>query len=221
MDRKVKRRVAIAVGGMVLVGSGVALASSGVFDPAESRQDILDRAAGNLGVAPDDLEGALESAAIAQIDERLEAGEITEDQAAALKSAVERGGYPFLGGGFRGPGGPGGFGGPPMGMDIFDTAAEYLGLSMDELREQISAGQTLSEIAQESDKSVEGLIDALVGEQQASLDDAVEEGRIADEMRDRILDGLEERVDDIVRDGFGGMEPPGGRFDGFRGSPGW
>lgn len=224
MERKAKRRVAIAAGGMVLLGSGVALASSGVFDPEEARQDILDRAAENLGVAPDELEEALESATIAQIDERLEANEITEDQAAALKDAVERGGYPFLGGGFRGPGGPGGpggFGGHPMGMDIFDTAAEYLGLSTDELREQTSNGQALAEIAQGSDKSVDGLIDALIDAQQTSLDEAVDEGRISDEMMARILDDLEERVDDLVRNGMAGLKPPGGRFDGFRGGPGW
>jgi hypothetical protein len=98
---------------------------------------------------------------------------------------------------------------------------EYLGLSMDELRELMSDGQTLAEIAEESDKSVDGLIDAVVAAQKASLDEAVDEGRITDEMRDRVLDGLKDRVDDFVRDGMGSMKPPGGRFDGFPGGPGW
>lgn len=220
MNRKTMRRIAIATGGMMLLGSGAALASSGAFDPREAAQDVLDRAAQILGVGADDLEDALESATLEQIDERLEAGEITEEQAAALKDAAERGGYPFPGGGFRGPGGRGGFGGHPMGMDLFDAAAEYLDLSMDELREQMSDGQTLAEIAQESDKSVDELIDAIVAAQTASLDEAIDEGRITEEQRDRILEGLEDRVEDLVRDGVSALKPPGGRFHGFRGGPG-
>lgn len=221
MDRKTTRRVAFAAGGMMLVGSGAALASSRTFDPREAAQDVLDRAAQILGVGADDLEGALESATLEQIEERLEAGEITEEQAAVLKNAAERGGYPFPGSGSPGPGGPGGSGGPPMGMALLDAAAEYLGLSMDEIRELMSDGQTLAEIAEESDKSVERLIDAVVAAQKASLDEAVDEGRITDVMRDRILDGLDDRVDDFVRDGMGSMKPPGGHFDGFPGGPGW
>lgn len=222
MGRTTTRRVAIAAGGILLLGGGAALASTGAFDRGDAAQDIVDRAAQILGVEADDLEGALESATLEQINERLEAREITDEQAAALKDAAERGGYPFLGGGgFHGPGGHGGFGGPTPGMDIFDTAAEYLGLSMDELREQTFDGQTLAEIAQEHDKSAEGLIDTLVGAQRSSLEEAVDEGRITDEMRDRILDGLEVRVGDLVRDGMARMKPPGGRFDGFRGGPGW
>lgn len=221
MDRKTTRRVAIAAGGMMLLGGGAALASTGTFDPREAAQDVVDRAAQILGVGADDLEDALESATIEQIDERLEAGEITEEQAEALKGAAERGGYPFVGGGFRGPGGPGGFGGHPMGMDLFDAAAEYLGVSTDELQELMSDGQTLAELAQESDKSVDGLIDAVVAAQRASLDDAIDEGRITDEQRDQILEGLEDRVEVLVRDGLSGLRPPGGRYDGFRGGPGW
>jgi hypothetical protein len=209
MDRTTTRRVVIAASGILLLGGGAALASSGAFDPGEAAQDILDRAAQTLGVEADDLEDALKSATLEQIDERLEGGEITEEQAAALKDAAERGGYPFLRGGLHGPGGPGGFGGLPMGMDPFDAAAEYLGLSMDELRELTSEGQTLAEIAQESDKSVDGLIDALVAAQTASLDEAVDEGQITDEMRDRILDGLEDRVDDLVREGVFGLRTSG------------
>jgi hypothetical protein len=194
----------------------------GDIRPREAAQDVVDRAAQILGVGADDLEDALESATIEQIDERLEAGEITEEQAAALKDAAERGWYPFPGGGFRGPGGPGGFGGHPMGMDLFDAAAEYLGLSTDELRELMSDGQTLADIAKEGDKSVDGLIDAVVAAQRASLDDAIDEGRITDEQKDQILDGLEDRVEAFVRgDGAAGLRPPGGRFDGFRDGPGW
>jgi hypothetical protein len=108
-----------------------------------------------------------------------------------------------------------------MGMDLFEAAAEYLGLSTDELQKMMSEGQTLTDIAKDSDKSVDGLIDAVVAAQRASLDDAIDDGRITAEQRDPILNGLEDRVEALVRDGVSGPRPPGGRFDGFRGGPGW
>ncbi len=44
------------------------------------------------------------------------------------------------------------------------AAAEYLGLSADELRTQLEGGKTLAEMAEAQGKSVDGLVDALVAD---------------------------------------------------------
>ena len=223
MDRKTKRIAAAAAGGVMLVGGGVALASTGVLDPREASQEIIDRAAQDLGISSDELSDALKVAAIEQVEAALEAGDITKRQADAMKEAIESGDFPLVGGfGHRaGPVGPWGDG--PGGFDLFDTTADYLELSDEQIRTRLMNGTSLAEIAETEGKSVDGLVNALVDAQTDSLEEAVDDGRITESQRDDLLDGLEDRVRDLVenemgapRGGFGHRGPHRPR-----GGPGW
>jgi hypothetical protein len=131
-------------------------------------------------------------------------------------------------GAFGGPGGPSaqgfvprgdragdGFGFRRPGSDV-SAAVSYLGLSEDDLVQQLQAGKTLAQIANAtSGKSAAGLIDALVSTQQAQIAAAVRSGRLSQSLADRIIADLKARITDRVNGTFapgrGGFGPPGGQ----------
>jgi len=110
-------------------------------------------------------------------------------------------------GGFggRGMGGFTGAGGSPWTM--FDTAAETLGLTPEELFAELREGKSLTDIAEEQGLEVEDVYDA-VNDARAEaipefIEQAVEDGSLTQEQADWMLEGLEQ--------GFF----PGGRGFGF------
>jgi hypothetical protein len=107
----------------------------------------------------------------------------------------------------RGPGGFGhGAGGVLLGLDV---AASELGLSEDDLREQLRDGATLAEIAEEQGVGVNDLVGALVDAAEEGLAAAVEEGRIDQERADEITANLEDRIRSFVEEGMP-ARPEGG-----------
>ena len=92
-----------------------------------------------------------------------------------------------------GRGGPGGFGGRGPGLE---AAADAIGISVDELRTALRDGSSLAEVAAANDVDVQTVIDALVAEATAHLDEAVENGRLTEaEAAERAadLDGAHHR----------------------------
>lgn len=112
----------------------------------------------------------------------------------------------FGGPGIAGPGAP------------FEGAAEYLGLDEDELVRRLENGRTLREIAAAEGRSVDGLKSALLDAARERLDRAVEDGPLRAEDRDRLLEGLEERIDDVLDARLLQGGPP---WRGGRGGPGF
>ena len=145
MKSRLTRRVAIIAGTAVLALSGATYAVAhgiGGGDPKE-REAFLNDAADRLNVTPEELTKALKEAAIARVDQAVKDGRLTEAQANEIKERIQQGdGLPGFGRG--GPGGPGHHHGPPPGMD---AAADYLGLSPEELREQLHDNKSLADIA--------------------------------------------------------------------------
>ena len=109
-------------------------------------------------------------------------------------------------GGHGGPGGGrGGRGGPGV-----EAAAEALGLSMDELRTELRGGATLADIAAEQGVAVQTVIDAMVAELKAHLDERVAEGDLTQEEADAKLAKATTKITDLVnngRPGRGGDTP--------------
>ena len=208
----VKRKVvaagvaALAVGG---TGAGIAatkLASS----PSAENNAIVDATAKNLGIEPSKLSAALKKALEDRVDAAVAAGRLTKAQGDELKQRIESGDVPFFAG--PGPGFRHGFGGPhPFGHGL-DAAATYLGLSEDQLQSQLRSGKTLAEIAKAQNKSVDGLKSAMLEDAQAKLDQAVKDGHMTKAMEQRVLSGLQQRIDGLVN----GKLP-----DRFQGRPGF
>jgi hypothetical protein len=198
------KRVLVAASALSLVvGAGGAIASNSSSKDGES---FLSRVAGHLGISTEKLEDATEAAAIDEVDEQLEAGKITKAQADELKARIRKGGVPFLFGGPHRFGGPGRFDGPrrlhhaPFGH--LSAAADYLGLGVPELLEQLSSGKSLADVAKAQDKSVDGLKSAMVADAKKRLDQAVEEGMLTEAQAKEKLDAIESRIDDVVNGKF-------------------
>jgi hypothetical protein len=199
-----KRILVVASALSLAVGAGGAIAAS--KSSATRGDGFLARVAGHLGISTEKLEDATKQAAIDEVDEQLEAGRITKAQADELKARIREGGVPFLFGRphFRSDG-PDGFDGPRLFHAPFghlSAAADYLGLSVPELLEQLTSGKSLADVARAEDKSVDGLKDAMVADAKERLDEAVEEGMLTEAEAKEKLEAIESNVDDIVNGKF-------------------
>jgi hypothetical protein len=219
-----KKVLAATVAGLAVAGGGAAIAASQTDSPAST---FLDSVAKHLGISSEELEDATKAAAVEQVDRALEDGKITQEQADAMRERIESGDFPaFLGPGMFGfrHGGPGGLGGGPghhfFFGDKLGSAAEYLGLTEDELRTQLRDGKSLAEIAEAESKSVDGLKQAIFAGVKSSLDEAVANERLTQEQADAIHERLQSSIDDIVN---GTLRGPGvrGMGPGFGGPPGF
>jgi hypothetical protein len=213
-----KKVLAATVAGLAVAGGGAAIAASQTESPASS---FLDSVAKHLGISSAELEDATRAAAIDQVDQALEEGRITQEQADELKSRIESEDFPgFLGPGLIGPRlfefGHAERGGPGHHMffgDKLSSAADYLGLTQAELREQLAGGKSLAEIAEAEGKSVDGLQQAMLAGAKSDLNEAVRNERLTQEQADEIYEHLQSSIDDLVngtlpgprfRHGFGG-----------------
>lgn len=204
---KSKRRLAAAAAVLSVVGGGgVALAASSESSPSPST--FFEAVAKHLGVSTEKLQDATKAAALDQVDAALDAGTITKEQADQLKSRIEASEWPLLGGfglfgGFRGW--------HHDGIAVkFPAAADYLGLTAAELREELAAGKSLADVAEARGKSVDGLKQAIVAEAREQLDQAVQNGKLTDDQAKKMLEDIESRIDEIVNGTFSG--PRGGKL---------
>ena len=211
------KRILAAGAALALVGGagGAVAASKG---STTSGNGFVARVAAHLGISRQKLEDATKAAAIDQVDADLKAGRITKAEADALKARIRAGELPF----FAGPGlrfgdfgrgvrpggelGPRGFRfHPGRGMvhpRHLSAAADYLGLSPQQLLQKLANGQSLADIAKAQHKSVSGLEDKLLAEAKAHLDRAVKDGMLTRAQADRLQGMLESKIDDIVNGKF-------------------
>ena len=195
-----KRLAAGGIAALAVAGGGAAVAATQGSPQADSKAALAEAAA-QLGVSEEQLDDALRSALENRVDEAVEAGRLTEDEGQRLKEAIESGDVPLLG--------------VPMGGHEhglpgrhLDAAASYLGLSENDLRGQLENGKTLADVAEAQEKSVDGLVDALVADERDELGQAVEDGRLTQAQAAELLAGAEERMTDLVNGQLPGR-PPG------------
>jgi polyhydroxyalkanoate synthesis regulator phasin len=209
--------IAGAVAGLAVAGGGAAIAADQLGSPKQESQAVLNDAAKQLGVEPSALTAALKKALENRVDDAVAAGRLTKAQGDDLKQRIESGDAPlFAGPGFhhRGP-----FGG-------LDAAATYLGLTDAQLRTRLESGKSLADVAKAQNKTVDGLVQAIVDAAKKKLDAAVAAGRLTQSRADSILADLKSHAADFVngtaprfghRQFRGGPPPPGAGFDGNRG----
>lgn len=108
----------------------------------------------------------------------------------------------------------------------FETIAEVIGITADELREQLVAGATIAEIAEANGTSIDDVADAIVAQMETHLADHVADGDLTQEQADARLADSDDRIDDLLNGtlplggGRGGARGPGGHggpggMDGF------
>ena len=191
----------------------------------------LDAAAKALGLTTDELKAQLQDgkslAAIAEaqgvdkqtlIDALVKAAEARLDELKAelpdrIADLVDR--TPPAGGDHGFGGGPGGRGGPGGHGAGLDAAAKALGISAEDLRTALQDGSTIAEVAKDKGVDVQKVIDAMVAEAKAHLDEEVKAGDLTQDEADQRLADLTTRIGDLVQKGFpaggpGGPGMPGG-----------
>ncbi len=206
------------------------LSGDEIRDRLEAGESLAE-IAGAEGVGSDALVDALVAAADERLDAAVEADRLTADEAEdklaeiteRITTFVNTPGDELPTGGRGGPGHGHRHGGPGRGMQL-DAVAESLGLTVDDIRDGLSEGQTLVEVAEAAGVTEEELVGAIVAEVTEQVAEAEEAGRLDGDRADEILAELEDRVTEMVnrdpgervdgeRRGFGGR--------GFRGGPGF
>jgi hypothetical protein len=150
-----------------------------------------------------------------KLNAAVKAGRLTQAQANDMLTELEEHITAFVNGsGPARPFGPRGFRhhvGPNL-----DAAANYLGVTEEQLRTELRNGKTLAEVAKAHGKTVAGLVNAVVAEAKTKLDAAVKAGRLTQTEADATLAGLKQRITDFVNGRF--PAPPfDGHERGFRG----
>jgi hypothetical protein len=135
-------------------------------------------------------------------------GTITQQQADEVAQRLAEDGF-----GSSGHGHGHGRGGREIDLS---AAAQALNLSDDELRDALSDGDTLAEVAEEQGVDVQTVVDALVAAAQERLASAVQAGRLTQEEADEKAADLQERVTALVQEGgpLGRGHHRHGRFGG-------
>ena len=190
-----------AILGGTLIGSALATDESTDGETSAATTEycdiFMDALATELGATRDELVSAGKAAATAAVDAALEAGDITEERATALRERIDAAdgtGCAWFGHGFaRGfeRGAERGF----LGGDVFEAAAAAVGIESSELIDRLESAETLEALAAEEGVAYDDVKAAVIAAVQADLDAAVTEGldqARADEVIERLTTWLDE-----------------------------
>jgi ribosomal protein S20 len=210
----------VAVIGAVALGAAVYAQEPTPTTPfgwiSDYFEQVRDLIASKLDVDRETLDSAEKEAQQEVIEQAVEDGVITQDQADRMLSRLEEGfGFGRMGRlGGRGGGWMGGFKGCLPGHQ--EWLAEQLGMTVEELNAELEAGKTVAELAEEKGVDLDAVrIEAM----KERIQQAVEDGTISQEQADWMLQGLEQGFMPGGRGfGFGGR---GGHLHGFGGRGFW
>jgi polyhydroxyalkanoate synthesis regulator phasin len=194
------------VAAVAVIGAGAVMAQTpGTGDG----KTFLDRVAQKLGIDTPKLQNAIKDARNDEIDEAVQNGDLTQEQADALKQKLDQApGDGEFGFGFGHMRGRGAFG-KAFGFHMRDGAeklAGFLGISQEQLRTELSAdGATLASVAEAHGKSRDELKAFIKDATKATLDEAVKNGDITQEQADTALSTLDSHLDQMIDAQCGGM----------------
>lgn len=196
----------VFLGMLLLVGSAFAQSPTPTPTPTKPRFNFADafltHLAQGLGIDKTRLGEQIKAAARATVDEAAQQGALTADQAQRLKQRIDQAtpeqllhpfGKPFHGRpGWGRPGKFGWFG------DLWQAAAQKLGLAVDQLRAELRAGKSLAQIAQEKGVSRDDLKAALLQAVRTKVQQAQQQGRLTQQQADQILSRVEGQIDRLI-----------------------
>ena len=168
--------------------------------------DLMAAAATYIGITPADLKTRL-AAGKSLADIAVANGKTRDGLIAALVAAeqqsistfVDQSGTAFPGGPGtgRGPGFDRGLGFGVQG-DPFAVAAAFLGTTTADLRTKMESGQTLAQIATAAGKTRDALVQALVTDATAKIEQAKTDGKLTADQATQLESGLAERMGRLV-----------------------
>jgi hypothetical protein len=200
VSTRMKRRIVIAAVALGVAGlGGTALATS-----SSGGNSFFDDVAHRLGVSPAKLHSAVNGALADRLDELVKQGKLSRARADAILEHARAGGGGFPFGGWARYGrphrhfglGPGPMAGPLAG------AANYLGLSADQLMADLRLGKSLAAIAKAQGKSVSGLESAMLAPLEARFEAAVKSGFMSKSEAQHTLARITKGIHAFVGRGF-------------------
>jgi uncharacterized protein (DUF433 family) len=210
------RRIAVvaAAGALVAGGAGAAIGATQKDKSKETEAAILADAAKTLNTTPEKLRDALGSAEDNQLDEAVKAGDLTQEQADAIKRhRTESGsvlGLPPAGPVPFGPGREMHFG---VGADsAIADAAKALGLTPQQLLSRLRDGKTVADIAKAQGKDLGDVKAAVKAGEKQRLDEAVKAGKLTRKQADEILSHADDVLDRLASKPLVMRGAPGFRF---------
>jgi hypothetical protein len=204
---KLNRKAKIFVGAAAVLaaaGGGVAVAASQASSPSEESKAVIDDAAKQLGIPSSKLSDALKKALSDRVDAAVAAGRITKAEGDAIKQRITSSDFPLFGG-LRAGFGHSLFGG-------LEAAAGYIGITEAQLRTELEGGKSLAQVATAHGKSVDGLVNTLLADAKSKLVDSVSAGRLTKAQETEMLNGLKDRIKNMVN--RTGADAPHFRFRG-------
>ncbi len=149
---------------------------------------FLDKLAADLGTTTDKLKSAFTQARNDTVDQEVKDGKLTQQQADRIKANTNAGpGFGFRGfpgGERRGERGIGFMGGGQEQAAI----AKALGMTQQDLANQLHSGKTLAQLAQGKEQAVK---DAIVNTIKPRLDQAVKNGRMTQDQENQRIDQIQ------------------------------
>ena len=214
--RKHLAAATVAVASVAGLGAGFALGSPNLVGAQTASSSTT--TAITASTAPATADPSKPGARVNAVDDALaklvKDGTITQTQADAVKKAIQDA-RPAGGTGGRAHGPRGGMGGFGLadGKSVVDAAAKALGITSDDLTQQVMNGTTVAKIAESKNVPLNTVVEAAVKEITTKIDAAVTAGTMTQAQADKIKTNLTQRVTDFANGkmpfGKGGM--PGGR----------
>jgi polyhydroxyalkanoate synthesis regulator phasin len=196
------RLAAIAVGAAALAGAisfGVVMAQgsggSGSSDHQAARQAYIDQLAQQLGIDSSKLTDAVRATDLAQIQQYLKDGKITQAEADALTQRINAAATP-----------PFGVPAHPHARQFFQVGgvgdlgdvAQFLNTDTTTIKDALKGGQSLAQVAQAHGKTADELKTFLTDKATQRIKDAVADGKITQAQADTITSNLSSRLDKII-----------------------
>lgn len=177
--------------------------------------DLADEANVDLQALRDAVDAANQAALREEIEQAVEEGKLTREQADWLLQGLDKG-YAFGKGAGKGAGG--------LGEAELEAAAKVLKMSAEQLATQLWGGRTLAALAERANVKLEDVQAAVEAARlqamREAINEAVKQGKMTQEQADWLLKGLENNYIPQMRGRFGfGLwgGPIGGRGAGFGG----
>lgn len=144
---------------------------------------FINHLASNLGKKPADVQKAASSALDQTLADAVKAGDLTQQQADAIKA--RQSGKPVCSGalGALRPGRPG----THVGLPAY---AKVLGISQDELKQDLASGKTVKDVAASKGMDEATFRSNLVNSVKSDLDPKVKAGKLTQQQEDNILNRL-------------------------------
>ncbi|MSP12417.1 MAG: hypothetical protein EXR62_05610 [Chloroflexi bacterium] len=230
------------VAGLALAGAGILLSVSLVIgglvafaqtptpparNPAAALQNLGDlfwqKLAARLNVTVDKLHQEVNAAMQDTIQQEVQDGKLTADQAKRLQDRMQQQGHRGFMPGFPLPGLGPQFGEPlpkgrdsvnprGMGQNMLDAVAKILGMTTDEVRQALQKGQGLGQLADGKGVSRDAVIQVMRNALKADVDQMLGNGRITQQQADQMKARIDAQTIDLNNTRLNPSIQPGQRF---------